>query len=94
MAEAFTERTTLLLGEDAVKRLSAARVAVFGIGGVGGYVVEALVRAGIGTLDLFDPDTISETNINRQLLALHSTVGAYRPRLPRRAQRISTPTLP
>ena len=78
MAEAFTERTTLLLGEDAVKRLSAARVAVFGIGGVGGYVVEALVRAGIGTLDLFDPDTISETNINRQLLALHSTVGEYK----------------
>ena len=78
MAEAFTERTALLLGEEAVKRLATARVAIFGIGGVGGYVVEALARAGIGTLDLFDPDTISETNINRQLLALHSTVGLYK----------------
>ena len=78
MQETFTERTKLLLGEDAVERLATARVAVFGIGGVGGYVVEALARAGVGTLDLFDPDTISETNINRQLLALHSTVGQYK----------------
>lgn len=78
MAESFSERTALLLGGEAVARLAAARVAIFGIGGVGGYVVEALARAGIGTLDLFDPDTISETNINRQLLALHSTVGLYK----------------
>lgn len=78
MAGAFTERTALIVGEAAVERLAAARVAVFGIGGVGGYVVEALARAGIGTLDLFDPDTVSETNINRQLLALHSTVGLYK----------------
>jgi tRNA A37 threonylcarbamoyladenosine dehydratase len=78
MSEAFNERTKLLLGEEATDRVANARVAVFGIGGVGGYVVEALARAGVGTLDLFDPDTISETNINRQLLALHSTVGQYK----------------
>lgn len=68
-------RTRLLLGEEAMERLKNARVAVFGIGGVGGYTAEALARGGIGTLDLIDNDTVSLTNINRQLLATHSTVG-------------------
>ncbi len=68
-------RTQLLLGEDAIQKLKASRVAVFGVGGVGGHAVDALARAGVGTLDLIDSDTISITNINRQLLATHSTVG-------------------
>lgn len=68
-------RTQLLLGEDATRRLNNSRVAVFGIGGVGGHAVDALARAGVGTLDLIDSDTVSITNINRQLLATHSTVG-------------------
>ena len=68
-------RTELLLGQPAMEKLNNARVAVFGLGGVGGYVAEALARSGVGALDLIDHDTISITNINRQLLALHSTVG-------------------
>jgi tRNA A37 threonylcarbamoyladenosine dehydratase len=68
-------RTQLLLGEEAIRRLKASRVAVFGVGGVGGHAVDALARAGVGTLDLVDSDTISVTNINRQLLATHSSVG-------------------
>ena len=68
-------RTAMLLGEEAVEKLQNARVAVFGIGGVGGYTVEALARAGIGHLDLIDSDTVSRSNINRQLLATQSTVG-------------------
>ena len=68
-------RTGLLLGADALERLQKARVAIFGIGGVGGYTAEALARSGVGALDLIDPDTVSVTNINRQLIALHSTIG-------------------
>ena len=68
-------RTELLLGEAAMERLKNARVAVFGIGGVGGYVVEALARSGVGTLDLIDSDTVSLTNLNRQIIATHDTVG-------------------
>ncbi|MBQ2854543.1 MAG: tRNA threonylcarbamoyladenosine dehydratase [Oscillospiraceae bacterium] len=68
-------RTAMLLGENAVDRLRQARVAVFGIGGVGGYTVEALARAGIGQIDVIDNDTVSVSNINRQILATHSTVG-------------------
>ena len=68
-------RTAMLLGEEAVTRLQNARVAVFGIGGVGGYVVEALARAGVGAIDLIDNDDVSLSNINRQILATHSTVG-------------------
>ena len=68
-------RTCMLLGEDAMSRLAAARVAVFGIGGVGGHIVEALARSGVGTLELIDNDTVSLTNINRQIIALHSTLG-------------------
>lgn len=71
-------RTALLLGEAGVEKLKKARVAVFGIGGVGGYVVEALARSGVGTLDLIDKDTVSVSNINRQIIALHSTVGRFK----------------
>lgn len=68
-------RTQMLLGTEAVEKLSQSRVAVFGIGGVGGYTVEALARSGIGALDLIDHDTVSVSNLNRQILATHSTVG-------------------
>ena len=68
-------RTAMLVGEEALKRYMGARIAVFGVGGVGGYVCEALARAGVGALDLFDHDTVSLSNINRQIIALHSTVG-------------------
>ena len=74
MQEQFI-RTAMLLGEDAVEKLKAARVAVFGIGGVGGYTVEALARSGIGAIDVIDNDTVCNSNINRQILATHSTVG-------------------
>lgn len=68
-------RTQLLLGQEGMEKLKNARVAVFGVGGVGGYVVEALARSGVGALDLIDKDTVSVSNINRQIIALHSTVG-------------------
>lgn len=68
-------RTKLLIGSDAIESLKKSRVAIFGVGGVGGYVAEALSRSGIGRLDLFDNDTVSISNINRQIIALHSTVG-------------------
>ncbi|MBQ3392784.1 MAG: tRNA threonylcarbamoyladenosine dehydratase [Lachnospiraceae bacterium] len=68
-------RTRLLLGEDAMKRLEEARVAVFGVGGVGGYVVEALARSGIGHLDLIDNDTVALSNLNRQIIATMNTLG-------------------
>lgn len=74
MSEQFS-RTRALLGDAAMERLGQSRVAVFGLGGVGGYAVEALARSGIGTLDLFDHDTVSLTNLNRQILATHDTVG-------------------
>ena len=68
-------RTQMLLGTEAVEKLQKARVAVFGIGGVGGYTVEALARSGVGQIDVIDNDTVSVSNINRQILATHSTVG-------------------
>ncbi len=71
-------RTELLLGNEAIERLNKSRVAVFGIGGVGGYAVEALARSGVGTLDLIDDDKICLTNLNRQINALHSTIGQYK----------------
>jgi tRNA A37 threonylcarbamoyladenosine dehydratase len=74
MTEKFS-RTELLLGEAAMNRLKNARVAVFGIGGVGGYVCEALVRSGVGHFDLIDRDTVSVSNINRQIIATEETVG-------------------
>jgi len=70
-----TLRTAMLLGESGVEKLANAHVAVFGVGGVGGYLCEALARAGVGKLTLFDSDTVSLSNINRQIIALHSTVG-------------------
>ena len=71
-------RTRLLLGSEGVDRLRSAHVALFGLGGVGGYAAEALARAGIGCIDLIDNDTVSLTNLNRQMLALHSTLGQYK----------------
>ena len=68
-------RTQLLIGESGLDKLLKSRVAVFGIGGVGGFVVEALARAGVGAIDLIDNDKVSETNLNRQIFALHSTIG-------------------
>ena len=72
------QRTVGVLGEAGVLKLQRARVAVFGIGGVGGYVVEALARAGVGALDLVDADVVSESNLNRQIIALRSTVGQHK----------------
>lgn len=77
MADQFT-RTKLLYGEDAVEKFHSARVAVFGIGGVGGHTVEALVRSGIGKIDIIDNDTVSLTNVNRQIIATMDTVGKYK----------------
>lgn len=69
------KRTTTLIGQDAMNKLANSHIAVFGIGGVGGYVVEALARSGVGELTLIDNDTVKESNINRQIIALHSTLG-------------------
>lgn len=71
-------RTELLFGEEAIKKLSESRVAVFGIGGVGGYTVEALARSGVGSLDLIDSDKVCLTNLNRQIIATHKTIGRYK----------------
>ena len=71
-------RTQMLLGQDAIELLNKKRVAVFGIGGVGGYVCEALVRSGIGSFDLIDSDKVSITNLNRQIIATHKTIGMYK----------------
>lgn len=71
-------RTELLLGRAGMERLAKARVAVFGLGGVGGYTVEALARSGVGTLDLIDSDRVSLTNLNRQILATHRTLGQFK----------------
>lgn len=68
-------RTAALLGESAIQKLNSARVIVFGVGGVGSYTVEALARAGVGSITLVDADTVAPSNINRQLIALHSTIG-------------------
>lgn len=77
MADQYS-RTRLLLGDDALSRLRNAHVALFGLGGVGGYAAEALARSGVGKIDLIDHDTISLTNLNRQILATHDTVGQYK----------------
>ena len=71
-------RTELLVGAEGIEKLKKSRVAVFGIGGVGSYVVEALARSGVGTLDLIDHDKVSLTNLNRQIIATHSTIGRYK----------------
>lgn len=72
------ERTELLIGKAGLDRLEKARVAVFGIGGVGGYALEALIRSGVGAVDLYDDDTVSLSNINRQIIASHKTIGRYK----------------
>lgn len=77
MEERFS-RTALLIGENGVERLRKSRVAVFGVGGVGSFTVEALARLGVGHFTLVDPDTVAESNLNRQLIALHSTIGKYK----------------
>ena len=77
MREQFV-RTAMLLGEDGIASLSQKRVAVFGIGGVGGHVVEALARSGVGHLDLIDNDTVNISNINRQIIATYDTIGQYK----------------
>ena len=79
-------RTRLLIGDEPITRISAAKVAVFGVGGVGGFCIEALARAGVGALHLYDDDTISESNLNRQIVALHSTLG--QPKAEVMAQRV------
>ncbi|MBR4241852.1 MAG: tRNA threonylcarbamoyladenosine dehydratase [Eubacterium sp.] len=68
-------RSELCFGKDSIEKLKKSRVAVFGIGGVGGYICEALVRSGLGEIDIIDNDDISLTNLNRQIIALHSTIG-------------------
>lgn len=72
------QRTELLVGSSGMERLKNSRVAVFGVGGVGGYVVEALVRSGVGTIDVFDSDTVCITNLNRQIIATEDTIGQYK----------------
>ena len=76
--DSIFSRTALLLGEEAMEKLKASRVAVFGVGGVGGYAVEALARSGVGTIHLIDSDTVSESNINRQIIATQKTVGRHK----------------
>ena len=71
-------RTELLFGKAAMEKLASSRVAVFGIGGVGGYTCEALVRSGVGAFDLIDDDKVCLTNLNRQIIATHKTVGKYK----------------
>ena len=71
-------RTELLLGEEAMKKLQNSRVAIFGIGGVGGYTAEAFARSGVGAIDIIDNDTVCLTNLNRQIIATHSSIGKYK----------------
>ena len=80
------DRTALLIGEEGVKRLAGAKVILFGVGGVGGFAAEALARAGVGHITLVDHDTVSLTNLNRQIIATHSTIG--RPKVEVMAERI------
>ena len=68
-------RLAMVIGEDQTEKLKKIRIAVFGVGGVGGYICEALVRSGIGSIDIFDNDVVSSSNLNRQIIALHSTIG-------------------
>lgn len=77
MSDIFA-RTQMLLGKSGMEKLKNAHVAVFGVGGVGGYAIEALVRSGVGKIDIFDNDTVNITNINRQIIALEDTVGEYK----------------
>ena len=76
--DGYLTRTEMLLGKEALDKLASAKVAIFGVGGVGGYVAEALARSGVGSLLLVDSDRVDLTNINRQIIALRSTVGRYK----------------
>ena len=86
MSAAFESRTAMLLGEAGVEKLRRAHVVLFGLGGVGGYVAEALARAGVGALTLVDDDRVAESNLNRQIIALTTTVGM--PKTQAAAQRV------
>ena len=77
MTDQFT-RTELLIGKEGVNKLQISHVAVFGVGGVGGYVVEALIRSGLGSIDIIDNDTVCESNLNRQIIATTKTIGKYK----------------
>ncbi|MBR2418859.1 MAG: tRNA threonylcarbamoyladenosine dehydratase [Clostridia bacterium] len=80
----YLSRTEMLIGEKAIATLKNSRVAVFGAGGVGGYVIEALARSGVGAIDIIDNDTVSESNINRQIIALRSTIGSLKTEIARK----------
>ena len=86
-------RSALLIGREGVEKLSHARVALFGVGGVGGYVAEALARSGVGSIDLYDPDAVSLTNLNRQIVALHSTLGQPKAEIMARRLRAINPAI-
>ena len=73
--EGIFDRTMIVMGEEAMSKLNSSHVAVFGVGGVGGYALEAIVRSGVGEITIIDNDTVSVTNINRQIIALHSNIG-------------------
>ena len=93
MSDAPFSRTEMLLGAAAMERLKVARVAVFGIGGVGGYAVEALARSGVGALDLFDDDAVAPSNLNRQIIATHDALGRAKVKvMAERVARISPET--
>lgn len=77
MREEFS-RSAMIIGEEALEKLASCRVALFGVGGVGGFVLEALARSGVGEFDIVDNDTVNITNINRQIIALHTTIGQYK----------------
>lgn len=91
MREDFLSRTSLLLGEDAISRLAATRVAIFGIGGVGGYAFEALVRTGVGHISVIDSDTVSTSNLNRQIIATLDTVGRDKVEVAKERARLINP---
>lgn len=80
----YLSRTEMLIGEKAIATLKNSRVAVFGAGGVGGYVIESLARSGVGAIDIIDNDTVSESNINRQIIALRSTIGSFKTEIARK----------
>ena len=73
--EGIFDRTRIVLGDDAINKLKRSHVAIFGVGGVGGYALEAIVRSGVGEITIVDNDTVSPSNINRQIIALYSTIG-------------------
>ena len=86
-------RSALLIGREGIEKLSRARVALFGVGGVGGYLAEALARSGVGNIDLYDPDTVALSNLNRQIIALHSTLGDSKAEVMARRLRDINPTI-